>query len=135
LITGGSRGLGLVLAREVCRRGGRVVLLARNANELARARQDLASRGGQVLTITCDLQNPAEIESAVNQTIARFGRIDALVNNAGIIQVGPLDHMERRDFEKSIGLYFWAPYELIMRVVPQMRKQGGGRIVNISSIG
>ena len=135
LITGGSRGLGLVLAREVCRRGGRVVLLARDPEELARAREDLVRQGGDVLTITCDLQNRAEIESAVNQTITQCGKIDVLINNAGIIQVGPLAHMQRRDFEQSLGLHFWAPYELTMRVIPEMRQQGGGRIVNISSIG
>jgi len=135
LITGGSRGLGLVLAREVCRRGGRVALLARDPAELARARQDLVRRGGAVLTISCDLQEPEQIESAVNQVLTHFRRIDALINNAGIIQVGPFDHMQHRDFEQSIRLYLWAPYELTMRVLPQMRKQGGGRIVNISSIG
>src|SRR4051812_33200141 len=95
LITGGSRGLGLVLAREVCRRGGRVALLARDAEELGRARNELVRRGGDVLIIACDLQKPAEIEAAVTQTINRLGRIDVLINNAGIIQVGPLDHMQR----------------------------------------
>lgn len=135
LITGGSRGLGLVIAREVCRLGAKVVVLARKMEELARAEEDLEGRGGQVLAIACDLQNRAHIEAAVRRTIERFGRIDVLINNAGIIQVGPLEHMQRDDFEKSLGLHFWAPYELTMQVVPEMRKIGGGRIVNISSIG
>jgi NAD(P)-dependent dehydrogenase (short-subunit alcohol dehydrogenase family) len=135
LITGGSRGLGLVIAREVCRHGAKVVLLARNMEELGRAEEDLKERGGEVLAIACDLQDRAHIEAAVRRTRERFGRIDALINNAGIIQVGPLDHMQRSDFEQSIGLYFWAPYELTMQVIPHMRRQGQGRIVNISSIG
>lgn len=135
LITGGSRGLGLVIAREVCRHGGKVVLLARSMEELGRAEDDLKARGGEVLAIACDLQDPAHIEAAVRRTHERFGRIDALINNAGIIQVGPLDHMQRKDFEQSIGLYFWAPYQLTMQVIPHMRRQGEGRIVNISSIG
>src|SRR4029077_17942869 len=71
----------------------------------------------------------------IRQTIDRFGKIDILVNNAGIIEVGPLEHKRREDFERSMALHFWAPYELIARVVPEMRVWGGGRIVNISSIG
>jgi len=135
LITGGSRGLGLVIAREVCRHGGKVALLARNMEELGRAEDDLKERGGEVLAIACDLQDRAHIEAAVRRTHERFGRIDALINNAGIIQVGPFNHMQRSDFEQSLGLYFWAPYELTMQVIPHMRRQGEGRIVNISSIG
>jgi NAD(P)-dependent dehydrogenase (short-subunit alcohol dehydrogenase family) len=135
VVTGGSRGLGLVVAREVCRHGAKVVLLARNLEELGRAEDDLVKRGSEVLAIACDLQQRAHAEAAVTRAIERFGRIDVLINNAGIIQCGPVDHMKRSDYEQSIGLHFWAPYELTMQVVPHMRKQGGGRIVNISSIG
>ncbi len=93
LITGGSRGLGLVLARQLCKEGNKVALLARDPNELARAEADLAPRGGEVLTIECDLLDRAQIESAIEKTIDCFGRIDILINNAGIMEVGPLDHM------------------------------------------
>lgn len=135
LITGGSRGLGLVIARQICERGGKVALLARDPNELARAKADLDPRGGEVLTIQCDLLDRAQIESAVENAIERFGGIDILINNAGIMEAGPLDHMKRQDFEKNLALHFWAPFEMITRIVPHMRRQGGGRIVNISSIG
>src|SRR5438093_6392954 len=91
LITGGSRGLGLVLARHICARGGNVALIARDPDELARAKADLASRGGTVLTIECDLLDAAQIQSAVQQIIDRFGKMDVLINNAGIIEVGPLE--------------------------------------------
>ena len=135
LITGGSRGLGLVLARQVCARGGNVVLIARDPDELARAKADLSPRSGKVLTIQCDLLDAAQIHSAVRQTIDRFGRIDILINNAGIIEVGPMGHLTSVDFERALRLHFWAPFELISQVVPEMRTWGGGRIVNISSIG
>src|SRR5213076_1212101 len=79
VITGGSRGLGLVLARQVCAAGGKVALIARDAEELGRAKADLARRGGAVLTLQCDL---LEIRSAVRQIIDRFGKIDILINNA-----------------------------------------------------
>ena len=134
VITGGSRGLGLVLARHICAQGGSVALIARDPDELARAKADLAP-GGAVLTIQCDLLDASQIEAAVRQIIDRFGKIDILINNAGIIEVGPLEHMTREDFERAMRLHFWAPYELVSQIVPEMRTWGGGRIVNISSIG
>ena len=135
LITGGSRGLGLVLARHICAGGGNVALIARDSEELVRAKTDLAPYGTIVLTIECDLLDNEQIRSAVRRVIDRFGKIDILINNAGIIEVGPLEHLSREDFERAMQLHFWAPYELISQVVPEMRIWGGGRIVNISSIG
>jgi NAD(P)-dependent dehydrogenase (short-subunit alcohol dehydrogenase family) len=135
VITGGSRGLGLVLARHICAQGGSVALVARDLEELARANADLAPRGGAVLTIQCDLLDGAQIEAAVGQIIDRFGKIDVLINNAGIIEVGPLEHMAQQDFERAMQLHFWAAYKLVSLIVPEMRTWGGGRIVNISSIG
>src|SRR2546426_509548 len=135
LITGGSRGLGLVLARHICAHGGNVALIARDHEELARAKADLSPRGGEVLTIECDLLDSGQIQVAVRRVIDRFGKIDVLINNAGIIEVGPLEHLTPEDFNRAMCLHFWAPYELISQVVPEMRIWGGGRILNISSIG
>src|SRR6266705_3264872 len=135
LITGGSRGLGLVLARHICARGGNVAIIARDPDELVRAKSDLVPRGGKVLTIECDLLDAGQIQLAVRRVIDRFGKIDVLINNAGIIEVGPFEHMAREDFECAMRLHFWAPFELISQIVPEMRTWGGGRIVNISSIG
>ena len=135
LITGGSRGLGLVLARHICSRGGNVVLIARDAEELARAKSDLARRHSTVMTIPCDLLDTEQIQAAVRQAIDRFGKIDILINNAGTIEIGPLEHLMPENFERAMRLHFWAPFDLISQIVPEMRIWGGGRIVNISSIG
>jgi NAD(P)-dependent dehydrogenase (short-subunit alcohol dehydrogenase family) len=135
LISGGSRGLGLVLARHICEQGGNVALLARDPEELARAKTDLTSRGGKVFIVECDLLDRDQIQAAVRKVIDQFDRIDILINNAGIIEVGPLDHMSREDYDRAMRLHFWAPYELISQIVPEMRLWGGGRIVNITSIG
>jgi short-subunit dehydrogenase len=135
VITGGSRGLGLALARYVCARGGNVALIARDPEELARAKTDLTPLGGKTLTIQCDLLDSGQIQSAVRQIIDRFSKIDILINNAGIIEVGPLEHLRLEDFDRAMRLHFWAPLELISQIVPEMRIWGGGRIVNISSIG
>jgi NAD(P)-dependent dehydrogenase (short-subunit alcohol dehydrogenase family) len=135
VITGGSRGLGFVLAQQVCAEGGRVVLLARDQAELKRAHDELKSAGGDVSIIPCDLLDRAQIEEAVRTVVNHLGRIDVLINNAGIIQVGPLEHMSREDFERAMQLHMWAPFTLMQEVIPWMRRQRGGRIVNISSIG
>ena len=135
LISGGSRGLGLEIARQICARGGKVALLARDAKELGRAKSDLEHFGTEVLTVQCDLLETAQIQSAVQQTLERFRKIDILINNAGIIEVGPLGHMQFKDFDRAMRLHFWAPFVLQFLTVPRMRAQGGGHIVNISSIG
>lgn len=135
LITGGSRGLGLVLARQICSEGGRVALLARDLDELGRAHDELMQQGGDVAIIPCDLLDRAQIEEAVRNVVDHFGGIDVVINNAGIIEVGPLEHMKREDFERAMQLHFWAPFTLMWEVIPHMRRRGGGRIVNIASIG
>src|SRR5436309_4529493 len=109
LITGGSRGLGLVLARHICTRGGNVALIARDPEELARAKADLSPRGGKVLTVECDLLDTGKVQSAVRHIIDRFGKIDILINNAGIIEVGPLEHMTTEDLECAMRLHVWPP--------------------------
>jgi short-subunit dehydrogenase len=134
LITGGSRGLGLEMARQICARGGKVSLIARDAEELARAKTDLDRFATEVLTIQCDLLETAQIQAAVQQTLERFRKIDILINNAGIIEIGPVGHMQLKDFDRSMRLHFWAPFILYLLVAPHMRAKGG-RIVNISSIG
>ncbi len=135
LITGSSRGLGLVLARQVCAEAGRVVLLARDPAELQRAHDELVQAGGDVSIVVCDLLDRAQIEEAIRNVVRHFGGLDVLINNAGIIEVGPLEHMTREDFEKAMQLHLWAPFTLMWAAIPHLRARGGGRIVNISSIG
>src|SRR5919198_5277025 len=135
LITGGSRGLGLQLARQPGMEGARVLLAARDQAELDRARDDLRERGIEASTFACDLTDRAQAERLVDQVVQRHGAIDVLVNNAGIIQVGPLDHMKPSDFEEAMAVHFWGPLHTILAAIPHMRRQGAGRIVNISSIG
>jgi len=135
LITGGSRGLGLLIARELGRLGARVVLAARDEHELARAKSDLENRGVAVATVVTDLSTPAQAERAVDACIDAFGRIDVLVNNAGVITVGPFEHLSNADFQEAMSIHFWAPLYTLQAALPFMRMNGGGRIVNISSIG
>jgi len=136
VITGGSRGLGLVMARQFAAEGAHVVLLARDTGELAGAQAELEGLGtGTVATVRCDVRRRGDVRAAVEAVIRRLRRIDVLVNNAGIIQVGPLAHMTEEDFDNAMATHFWGPLHMILEVVPGMRHRRFGRIVNISSIG
>ncbi len=135
LITGGSRGLGLALSHEFGKHGCRLALCARDADELARARQDLEAQGYEVFTSVCDLTDTAQVERLIADVTAHYGQIDILVNNAGIIEVGPVQNMQRRDFEDAMNVDFWGGLDTILGVLPQMRARSSGRIVNITSIG
>jgi len=134
LITGGSRGLGLVMAREFQARGAKVAICARDAEELLKAEDDLQARG-EAFAIKCDVTNKNEVEEMIDRVVEHFGHIDVLVNNAGVIQVGPLEVMTPADFERAMATHFWGPLNTILAVLPLMRERGEGRIVNISSIG
>jgi len=135
LITGGSRGLGLVLARELARQGAKVAVCARDAEELDRAREDLERRGATALALTCDVSNQLDVGETVREVTNHFGRIDVLINNAGVIEVGPMEVMTLEDYDHAMKTHFWGPLYSILAVLPQMKQRGEGRIVNISSIG
>jgi short-subunit dehydrogenase len=135
LITGGSRGLGLALARRFAVEGAHLMLCARNEQELATAQQDLAHFDVEVETTVCDVADQRQVATLVDNTLQRFGRIDVLVNNAGVIQVGPVDVMTIEDFRSAMDVMFWGPVYTTLAVIPHMRERRAGRIVNITSIG
>jgi NAD(P)-dependent dehydrogenase (short-subunit alcohol dehydrogenase family) len=135
LITGGSRGLGLLMAREFGRLGARVILAARDEAELQRAQHDLRSQEISATILVADIATESQAHGVVAEAIDRHGRLDVLVNNAGVITVGPVDHMTVADFEEAMATHFWGPLHTMFAAIPHMRRSGGGRIVNISSIG
>jgi NAD(P)-dependent dehydrogenase (short-subunit alcohol dehydrogenase family) len=135
LITGGSRGLGLVMAREFLREGARVAICARDEEELEYANAELQQLSSEVLAVTCDLTNQAQVEEMVDLVRLRLGKIDVLVNNAGIISVGPVEVMTLEDYQKAMETHYWGALYTILAVLPEMRTRREGRIINISSIG
>jgi NAD(P)-dependent dehydrogenase (short-subunit alcohol dehydrogenase family) len=135
LIVGGSRGLGLVLARQLADEGACLALMARDAAELDRAREELEARGVPVMAVAADVRDPMAVESAVATVVENYGGLDVLINNAGVIQVGPLEHMTVEDFENAMATHFWGPLYTTLAALPHMRRHGARRIVNISSIG
>ena len=135
LITGGSRGLGLVMAREFAARGGRVAACARDEEDLQEVREEFAARGDHFLSVQCDVSDRAQVQSLLASVEKALGPIDVLVNNAGTILVGPLEHMTLGDFEEVMRINFWGAVYTTLAVLPGMKERRQGRIVNITSIG
>jgi NAD(P)-dependent dehydrogenase (short-subunit alcohol dehydrogenase family) len=147
LITGGSRGLGYAIASRFARRPVRIVLAARDRLELATAQQSLLDEHPHLnpsdfYLVDADLSNPSECHRLVDEALARFGRIDVLVNNAGIIEVGPAECHQLDAFYRAMHVHFYAPLHILWAALPHLRQQypapGWNRraaIVNIASIG
>jgi NAD(P)-dependent dehydrogenase (short-subunit alcohol dehydrogenase family) len=135
VITGGSRGLGLVLARALAREGARLSLIARDRRALEDAALELRGMGADVLAVACDVSSRVDVEHAIEEVVQRYGAVDVLINDAGVIQVGPIENMSLTDFQQALDVHLWGAVYTIWAALPQMRRQGGGRIVNIASIG
>ena len=135
LVTGGSRGLGFLIAEELVRQGCRVAICARDLLELEKARARLERAGAPVLAIPCDVGDQAQVEAMLATIEADFGPVDLLFNNASIIQVGPLEEMALEDFHHAMDINFWGTVIPTLAVLPSMRQRRAGRIVNITSIG
>jgi NAD(P)-dependent dehydrogenase (short-subunit alcohol dehydrogenase family) len=135
LIAGGSRGLGFALAREFAREGCRVVICARDGEELDRAVADLTSAGAQAMAVQCDVTDRDQVRRLLSQARSRFGYVDILCNVAGTIQVGPVETMTVEDFESAMRVMFWGTLYPTLELLPDMIARRSGRIVNITSIG
>jgi NAD(P)-dependent dehydrogenase (short-subunit alcohol dehydrogenase family) len=135
VITGGSRGLGLALARRLTQENAKLAILARDQQELVRAKTDLDKYASPVTTWICDVKDESAVRSTIEQIAAVLGGIDAVINNAGEIVVGPLDAMEREDFKDAMDIHFWAPFNVTFASLPYLSKSRFARIVNIASFG
>ena len=135
VITGGSRGLGLGLARTFAEEGCRLAICARDNGELNAAREDLERGGAEVLALECDVTDRNQVVRFIGRVLAHYGRVDILVNNAGDIQVGPVESMTLDDFESAMKVMFWGTVYPTLELLPQFLERGDGRIVNITSIG
>lgn len=140
LITGSSRGLGLAMAQEFGHRGAKLVLTARTAKDLDRAQSLLIDRRAvshpeDILVLPCDLRIAEDVQRLVEEATRHFGRIDVVVNNAGIITVGPIENQTLENFRDVMNANFFSGVHTILAVLPQMIERGDGAIVNIASIG
>ncbi len=133
LITGAGRGIGLATARRFRAEGWRVALLDIEPALLEAAMAELAAPA-ETLAIRCDVGEPAAVAAAVRQAAAHFGRLDALVNNAGIAVFKPLLETTEADWTRTLAVNLGGPFFATQAAAPIMAEQGGGAVVNITSI-
>jgi NAD(P)-dependent dehydrogenase (short-subunit alcohol dehydrogenase family) len=134
LVTGSNRGIGKGIARGLAREGASVVITARGADELERTAEELRADGSAILARPADVTDEAEVEQLFAAALDRFGRLDILVNNAGAFDGGPLDELSTEAWNKVIAVNLTAPFLCTRAAMRIMKRQGGGRIINVASI-
>ena len=134
IITGASHGLGNGIARGFAHEGASLVLAARNAEQLSTAAAEFSALGVEVLAVPTDVRDEEQIEDLFAQTINRFGRLDLLVNNAGVFDSGPLDELTTEAWDHVVAVNLRAPFLCTRAAMRVMKPQRQGRIINIGSI-
>jgi NAD(P)-dependent dehydrogenase (short-subunit alcohol dehydrogenase family) len=135
MITGGSRGLGRAMSLEFARRGAKVVIASRKLAECEKVAEEVRALGAEALPLNCHVGQWDELEAVVENVVAHFGRIDVLVNNAGMSPVAPsLLETSEALFDKIIDVNLKGPTRLTALVATKMAETGGGSIINISSL-
>lgn len=135
IVAGASKGLGKAIAMELAREGANLVICSRNETTLLETAREIGSQTGmQILAVPGDVSKPGDVQSVIDKTIARFGRIDILVNNAGGPPAGPFETLGDEEWAKAIELNLLSAVRMSRAVLPQMKKQGSGRIINLTSL-
>lgn len=134
LVTGGGRGIGEAVAHRLAAEGSRVVVISRTASEIERVATEIGDAGGEAAAITADVSDATQAQAAVDGALERFGRLDVLVNNAGVDFDCPLLDVPEEEWNRVIGVNLTGPFLMTQRAGRAMRDAGGGAIVHISSI-
>ncbi len=136
IITGGSEGIGKAAAKRMAEEGARVIIVARRPEVLESAAQEIrAATEGVVLPLSADVAAPDTAQRVVQTALDNFGRLDILVNNAGVSMAKPFEDVSEEDWDSDFELKVWGAARLIRACIPEMRKVGGGRIINVTNLG
>lgn len=133
-ITGAASGIGYEIGREFAKNGASVILSDANEEKVFKASQDLRSQGLDVTGMRCDVTSEKEITGALDETIGIFGRVDVLINNAGMQYISPIEIFPTETFELLLKIMLTAPFIAIKHILPVMKNQNSGRIINMASI-
>lgn len=134
IVTGGNRGLGRQMAQALAEAGGEVAILCRNVDSARTAASEITESTGQTCRgYACDVTIPEQVETVVAQIVADFGKINALVNNAGLNIRGPIQDLSLEEFKQVQDINVTGPWLMCRAVFPHLKAQGGGRVVNLGS--
>ena len=134
IITGAAKGIGRSIALALVEEGAQVIPVDVDGEALRSLQEEIEKRGGKALPVTGDISTPSDVERMVEQGLKAFGRIDLLVNNAGIIRRGTIETVSEEDWDRVIAINLKGTFNCCKAVVGPMKRQGSGKIVNVSSI-
>ncbi|MDP9895753.1 NADP-dependent 3-hydroxy acid dehydrogenase YdfG [Variovorax boronicumulans] len=134
IVTGASSGIGESMARHLAARGAKVVLAARRTDRLDKVVAEIREAGGEAVAIATDVSKRADLEKLAAATVEAFGRIDVLVNNAGVMPLSPLEKLKVDEWDRTIDVNIKGVLYGIAAVLPRMQAQGSGHILNVASI-
>jgi NAD(P)-dependent dehydrogenase (short-subunit alcohol dehydrogenase family) len=134
LVSGGNKGIGKGIARGLAEEGANLVLTARGEAELRRTAEELGRQGVEILAVPADVTDEKQVRSLFEKAMGRFGRLDILVNNAGAFDGGPIDELSSEAWDRVLAVNLRAPFLCTREAMRIMKRQGGGRIINIGSI-
>jgi len=134
VVTGGSEGIGRATAMRLAELGASVAICARRAGVLEKTAADIEKLGAKVLAVTADATKPDDIARFIEQTVQRFGRIDILVNNAGATGQSAFDAVDDAAWQQDLEIKVMAHVRTTRAVIPHMKQQGGGRIINLNMV-
>lgn len=133
-ITGAASGIGLEVAKEFAKEGAKVAISDLHSEAAKAAAEELAAQGYTAIGLGCNVAEEAQVKAALSETIAQFGRLDVLINNAGLQYVSPIEEFPTEKFELLVKVMLVAPFMAIKHIFPTMKRQGFGRIINMASI-
>jgi NAD(P)-dependent dehydrogenase (short-subunit alcohol dehydrogenase family) len=134
IVTGGSRGIGLAVASAFAREGARLALAAaRDRDALEKAKIGIAALGGDAITMLADVRRRGDAEGLVQAAVARWGRIDILVNNAGILRPASLENISEEQWDETLAVHLKGTFNCTQAVIPFMKQQGKGKIINLAA--
>ncbi len=134
LITGGGTGIGRACALLFACEGARVALAGRRAEPLSAVAAEIYHAGGEALAVTCDVTKADDVERAIQNTVARFGRLDVVVNNAGTVVPGTAEETSEAHWDRMVNVNLKGTFLVSRAALGELRKQGGGSIINIGSV-
>ncbi|MBI3732390.1 MAG: SDR family oxidoreductase [Chloroflexi bacterium] len=134
-ITGGSEGIGRAAAMRLAREGAKVAICARRQDVLMQTADEIKAAGGEVLAVPADVTKPADIQNFIEETVRHFGRLDILVNNAGTSNAHPFESIDDEVWSADLELKLFGAIRASRAAIPHMKRQGGGRIINITMVG
>lgn len=133
IVTGGTRGIGRAIAKVLLEQGANVVIVGRNKEQAGRVEEEFSSQSEKLAVICADVSKEALCEEIIRKTVERFGRIDVLVNCAGILTGTPIESITEQEWDDIIDVNLKGTFFMMQKAIPHLEQSGQGRIINISS--